>query len=179
MRVEEARIPMPDGVRLAANLFVPDALPGGEPLPVLLEYLPYRKDDGLFERDWDLYTYLVDRGYVCVKVDLRGTGRSEGRPPDREYSDQEHRDGDAVIEWLAGRPWSNGRIGMWGISWGGCNAIQMAWREETPAALRAILAIDASDDLFHDDVHQIDGMLHVDEDDVMIDLDMARSGAPD
>src|SRR6266516_2196211 len=107
VRLDEAWIPLPDGVRLAANVFGPDgeAPPGG--LPVLLEYLPYRKDDGLFERDWDLYAYLVDRGYVCVKVDLRGTGRSEGRAPDREYSDQEHRDGDAVIEWLAGRPWSN------------------------------------------------------------------------
>ena len=179
MRLVEELIPMPDGVRLAANVFGPDAEPPGEGFPVLLEYLPYRKDDGLFERDWDLYSFMTERGFVCVKVDLRGTGRSEGHPPDREYSEQEHADGDAVIAWLAGQPWSIGRVGMWGISWGGFNAIQMASRPQTPSALRAIMAIDASDDLFHDDVHYVDGMLHVDEYDVMIDLDMARSGAPD
>src|SRR5438128_3706664 len=177
MRVEKAWIPMPDGVRLAANLFGPDAQPGAELLPVLLEYLPYRKDDGLFERDWDLYSYMVERGFVCAKVDIRGTGRSEGLPPDREYGEQEHADADEVISWLAGRPWSNGSVGMGGISWGGFNSIQMAMRERTPDALKAILAIDASDDLFRDDVHYIDGMLHVDEYDVMIDLDNARSGA--
>jgi putative CocE/NonD family hydrolase len=179
VRVAEAWIPMPDGVRLAANLFLPDGDVPAEGLPVLLEYLPYRKDDGLFERDWDLYSYMTARGYACAKVDIRGTGRSEGAPPDREYSEQEHADGDAVIAWLATQSWSTGAVGMWGISWGGFNSIQMAMRPSTPPALRAILAIDAADDLFHDDVHFIDGMLHVDEYDVMIDLDMARPGAPD
>jgi uncharacterized protein len=179
MRLDEVWIPMPDGVLLAANVFRPDAAGDDDRFAVLLELLPYRKDDGLFERDWDLYSYMTARGYACVKVDIRGTGRSEGVLPDREYSDAEHADCDAVIEWLASRPWSTGAVAMWGISWGGFNSIQMASRRETPPALKAIVAIDASDDLFHDDVHYIDGMPHVDEYDVLIDLDNARSGAPD
>src|SRR6266567_272314 len=177
-RLEEAWIPMPDGVRLAANLFLPDGAGPAERFPAVLEYLPYRKDDGLFERDWDLYSYLVPRGFVGAKVDIRGTGRSEGVLPDREYSEQEQADGEVVIAWLAEQAWSNGNVGMWGVSWGGFNSIQMAMREPPPPALRAILAVDATDDLFHDDVHYIDGMMHVDEYDVMIDLDGARSGAP-
>ncbi len=179
MRVEEALIPMPDGVRLAANLFLPADAGPDDRFPVIFEYLPYRKDDGLFERDWDLYAYMTAHGYACVKADIRGTGRSEGVLPDREYSEIEHTDGDAVIAWLAEQPWCTGAVGMWGISWGGFNSIQMASRPSTPEALKAIVAIDASDDLFHDDVHYIDGMLHVDEYDVLIDLDNARSRAPD
>ena len=179
MRLDEIWIPMPDGIKLAANRFLPGTMRADERVPIVLEYLPYRKDDGLFERDWDLYSYMTERGYACVKVDIRGTGRSEGVLPDREYSDIEHSDGDAVIAWLAAQPWSTGAVAMWGISWGGFNSIQMAFRRETPEALKAIVAIDASDDLFHDDVHNIDGMFHVDEYDVLIDLDTARSGAPD
>jgi predicted acyl esterase len=178
MRMDEVSITMPDGVRLAANLFRPEAAAKEDRFPVLLEYLPYRKDDGLYERDWDLYSYLTANGYACVKVDIRGTGRSEGDPPPHEYSEIEHSDCDEVISWLAEQPWSTGAVGMWGISWGGFNSIQMAMRPDTPSALRAIVAVDASDQLFHDDVHYIDGMFHVDEYDVMIDLDMARSGAP-
>ncbi len=179
MRLDEIWIPMPDGVSLAANRFRPQGDGAGDRLPVILEYLPYRKDDGLFERDWDLYSYMTGRGYACVKVDIRGTGRSQGVLPDREYSDVEHADGDVVIEWLARQPWCTGAVALWGISWGGFNAIQMASRRQTPEALRAIVAIDASDDLFRDDIHNIDGMFHVDEYDVLIDLENARSGAPD
>ncbi len=178
MRMDEVSIQMPDGVRLAANLFRPEGAEPTDRYPVLLEYLPYRKDDGLYERDWDLYSYLTAAGYACVKVDIRGTGRSEGVPPAHEYTEGEHLDCDEVIRWLSEQPWSNGSIGMWGISWGGFNSIQMAMRPETPEALKAIVAVDASDLLFHDDVHYIDGMFHVDEYDVMIDLEMARSGAP-
>jgi predicted acyl esterase len=172
-------IPMRDGVRLAVNVFRPERVDPADRFPVLLEYLPYRKDDGMFERDWALYAPMVAAGYACVKAEIRGTGRSEGSPPAHEYTDAEHADADDVIRSLAARPWSNGSVGMWGISWGGFNAIQMAMRPETPPALKAIVAVDASDLLFHDDVHYIDGMFHVDEYDVMIDLDMARSGAPE
>jgi putative CocE/NonD family hydrolase len=179
MRLREEWIPLADGVRLAANVFTPDGSPPRDGWPALLEYLPYRKDDGLFERDWDLYSSMTERGYACVKVDIRGTGRSEGRPPDREYSEREQADAEEVIRWLAGQEWCSGGVGMWGISWGGFNAIQMAMRRSTPEALRAIVAIDASDDLFHDDVHLVDGLLHVDEYEVMIDLETARSPAPD
>lgn len=174
MRSEETWVPMRDGTRLAATLYLPEE-PG--PHSPLLEYLPYRKDDGLLERDLDLYTYVTRRGYVGARVDIRGTGRSEGRLPNREYSEEEQRDAEDVIAWLAAQPWSSGRVGMWGISWGGFNAIHMAMRQ--PPALAAIVAIDASDDLFRSDVHYIDGMMHVDEYELMIDLLTAMSPAPD
>lgn len=175
MRQEEHWIPMPDGVRLAATLYMPDS--GTGPWPSILEYLPYRKDDWTLGRDLVLYPYIVDRGYVGARVDIRGTGRSRGRLPDGEYSERELEDGEAVIAWLASQPWSTGTVGMWGISWGAFNAIQMAVRR--PSALKAIVAVDASDELFHDDIHYIDGIWHLDEYEVGIDLWNAVSPAPE
>ncbi len=168
---------MSDGTRLAANLFRPDGGPAGERFPVLLEYLPYRKDDGTIGRDYPLHGYFARRGYIGARVDIRGTGRSEGRLPDREYSEQEHADGLEVIDWLARQPWSTGKIGMLGISWGGFNAIQMAMLH--PPALKAILAIEATDDLFQDDIHFIDGLMHVDEYEISMDQFTAITRAPD
>ena len=130
----------------------------GEKFPAILEYLPYRKDDWTLARDWDLHSYFVRRGYVTARVDIRGTGASEGVPPDREYSDQEQQDGSEVIDWLSKQPWSNGNVGMMGISWGGFNSIQMARLH--PPALKAIIAMCATEELFHDDIHYIDGLMH-------------------
>jgi putative CocE/NonD family hydrolase len=175
MRSVEVSIPMPDGIRLAATLYM---APEPETArPVVLEYLPYRKDDGMLERDLGLYPYLVSRGYVGARVDIRGTGRSEGTLPEGEYSEREQLDGMEVIAWLAAQPWCNGKVGMWGISWGGFNSIQLAMRR--PPALGAIIAVDASDDLFHDDIHYIDGIMHVDEYELGIDVWNAMSRAPD
>ena len=166
---------MPDGIRLAATLYLPDQ--GTGPWPAILEYLPYRKDDWTLQRDLGLYPYIVDRGYAGARVDIRGTGRSEGRLPDGEYSEQEQRDGLVVIEWLAARPWCSGSVGMWGISWGGFNAIHLGMRR--PPALKAIVAVDASDDLFRLDIHYIDGIWHLDEYELGIDVSNAVSRAPD
>jgi uncharacterized protein len=174
LRAEEHWIPLADGARLAATLYLPEQ--GTGPWPAILEYLPYRKDDWTLRRDLELYPYVVDRGYVGARVDIRGTGRSEGDLPDGEYSEQEQRDALEVIEWLSTRPWSNGSVGMWGISWGGFNAIQVAMRK--PPALKAIVAVDASDDLFHLDIHYIDGIWHLDEYELGIDLWNAVSPAP-
>jgi predicted acyl esterase len=165
--IREARIPMPDGVRLAATLYLPpDA--GQTPVPVVLEYLPYRKDDSV-GRNLELNSYLTRRGIAGARVDIRGTGNSEGELPAGEYTEQEQRDAEAVIAWLADQPWCTGSVGMWGISWGGFNSIQIAMRQPPPPALKAIIAVEASDDMFHDDVHYIDGLLHLDEYSVMID----------
>jgi putative CocE/NonD family hydrolase len=142
-------IPMPDGVRLSATLYMPDNLKAGEKFPALLEYLPYRKDDATAARDYPLHHWFAAHGYVSVRVDIRGFGASEGTPTDREYSEQEQLDGEQVIAWLAAQPWSTGNVGMFGISWGGFNSIQMAMRH--PPALKAILAVDATEQLFHDD----------------------------
>ncbi len=176
MVIRQDSIPMPDGVRLAVTLYLPES-GGAEPVPALLEYLPYRKDDAMLARDQALYAYLAARGYAGARVDIRGTGRSGGALPAGEYTEQEQLDAESVIGWLARQPWCSGAVGMWGISWGGFNAIQVALRN--PPALKAIIAVDASDDLFHDDVHYIDGLLHLDEYAVMIDQLNALPPAPD
>jgi hypothetical protein len=174
--LEEAWIPMRDGVRLAADLHLPKGGRPKERFPVLLEYLPYRKTEARGDRH-PLYAYFVRRGYVVARVDIRGTGNSEGRLVEHEYTEQEQRDGEDVIAWLARRPFASGRVGMFGISWGGFNSIHMAMRN--PPALKAILAVDATDDLYQDDVHFMDGMMHVDSWEMSMDLANAMPGAPD
>jgi putative CocE/NonD family hydrolase len=177
MRIVSASIPMKDGIHLAANLYMPEGAKPGDKFPAILEYLPYRKDDWTLARDWDLYSYVVRRGYVVARVDIRGTGASEGSPPDREYSGQEQQDGLEVITWLARQPWSSGSVGMMGISWGGFNSIQMARLH--PPALKAIIALCATEELFHDDIHYIDGLMHVDEFELAMDLQLGLTRAPD
>jgi uncharacterized protein len=177
VRLVKTWIPMPDGVRLAATLYMPGDLKVGQHFPALLEYLPYRKDDDEAARDFGTHTYFARRGYVGARVDIRGFGASEGTPPGREYSSQEQRDAEQVIAWLARQSWSNGKVGMLGISWGGFNSIQMALRK--PPALKAILAVAATEELFKEDVHYIDGVFHVDEFELTMDLDQGRTGAPD
>jgi|GEM_PF-2707860 len=74
----EAWIEMPDGVRLSADLWIPEGEEADARYPVLLEYLPYRKNESRF-RNYPMFAYFVDRGYVVARVDIRGTGNSEGR----------------------------------------------------------------------------------------------------
>ena len=175
--MEQAWIRMRDGVRLAATLYMPDGAKASEKFPALLEYLPYRKDDGTAAEDYGKHAYFARRGYVSARVDIRGFGASEGIPPEREYSEQEQQDGEQVIAWLAHQAWSNGSVGMFGISWGGFTAEQMAMRHAP--GLKAILAVCATGELFHDDVHYIDGMAHVDEFELNMDMAEGWVGAPD
>jgi putative CocE/NonD family hydrolase len=172
LQPQEASIPMRDGVKLAADLWRPE---GAGPFPVLLEYLPYRKTESR-GGSFSLYSYFVKHGFVVARVDIRGTGNSEGTLIPYEYSEIEQRDGEDVIAWLAAQPFSNGSVGMFGISWGGFNSIHMAMRN--PPALKAILAVDATDDLYHDDVHYMDGIMHVDTWEMSQDLANAMPGAP-
>jgi hypothetical protein len=174
--MEEARIRMRDGVVLAADIWRPKGAAARERFPVLLEYLPYRKTEAR-GGSASLYAYFVRRGYVVARVDIRGTGNSEGTLIPYEYSEIEQRDGEEVIAWLARQPFSNGNVGMFGISWGGFNSIHMAMRN--PPALKAIIAVDATDDLYQDDVHFMDGMIHVDSWEMSMDLANAMPGAPD
>ena len=177
IRMESGWIPMKDGIRLAVTLYMPNGGKAGEKFPAVLEYHPYRKDDGTAQRDYELYSYFVRRGYVCARVDIRGFGNSEGVPTDREYSEQEQLDGLQIISWLAHQPWSNGNVGMMGISWSGFNSLQMAMRHAP--GLKAIIAVDATAELFHDDVHYMDGMAHVDEFELNMDMAPGMTGAPD
>ncbi len=176
VRIVKTTIPMQDGVRLAVTLYMPEGAGKAARFPALLEYLPYRKDDGTISRDYGYHLYFARRGFVGARVDIRGFGNSEGVAPEREYSAQEQQDGEEIIAWLAHQPWSNGKVGMFGISWGGFNSIQMALRR--PPALKAILAVDATEELFMEDVHSIDGVFHFDEFELTMDLDQGRTGAP-
>ncbi|MBJ7356402.1 CocE/NonD family hydrolase [Nocardioides sp.] len=137
---------MADGVELAVSLF----LPHGEPQPCLLEALPYRKDD-LTSSYAESYRALRDTyGYAVARVDLRGTGSSGGDATD-EYPLVERSDLGAVIAWLAEQEWCDGNVGMFGTSYSGFNALQIA--AERPPALKAVCAIYSSDDRWTDDVH--------------------------
>ncbi len=147
-------IPMADGTCLSVRLFLPDGDDG--PWPVLLEALPYRKDD-LTASYASEYRRLRDEGrFAVARVDLRGTGASEGFAED-EYPAQEQADLIEVIAWLAAAPWSNGKVGMFGTSYSGFNSLQLA--AEQPPGLAAIIAIYASDDRYTDDVHYMGGAL--------------------
>lgn len=149
MRAEKIQIPMSDGVHLAATLYRPYGAAATDHFPALLEFLPYRKDDGTILGDLTRYEYFVRRGYVGARVDVRGTGASQGIAED-EYAVQEGRDALEIIAWLARQPWSNGNVGMWGISYGGFNSIQIAMLR--PPALKAIVPVDATDDVYTDDI---------------------------
>ena len=151
---------MADGVRLSVSYFLPKPKTPGERFPVLLELLPYRKDDSFYLRDYPPHVYWARHGFASAKVDIRGTGASEGRVPDREYSEQELDDAVAIIGQLSRLPFSNGSVGMWGISWGGSGAIQVAMRQ--PPALKAILALHAADNVYRDSIDMLDGAFHLD-----------------
>ncbi|HEU5489170.1 MAG TPA: CocE/NonD family hydrolase, partial [Gaiellaceae bacterium] len=152
MEHRRAWIRLTDGVRLAARLWLPDARPAA----VVLEALPYRMDDLTSSYAGEYERLCEEGGLAVARVDLRGTGSSEGVAMD-EYPPQEQADLVDVIAWLAAQDWSNGRVGMYGTSYSGFNSIQLAM--ERPPALGAICAIYATDDRYTDDVHYTGGVL--------------------
>jgi putative CocE/NonD family hydrolase len=153
--IENIWIPLADGCRLAARIWRPETA-FEHPVPVLLEYLPYRKRDFMRFRDEPMHRYFAQHGYASVRVDLRGSGDSDGLLAD-EYTAREHADGAEVIAWLAAQPWCSGSVGMFGISWGGFNSLQIAALR--PPALKAIMALCAADDRYTDDAHYMGGCL--------------------
>jgi predicted acyl esterase len=153
--IEHTLIPLRDGTQLAARIWLPDDAEQS-PVPAILEYLPYRKRDGTYERDALTHPYLAGHGYAAARVDLRGCGESTGLLFD-EYAKQEQDDGLEVIAWLAAQPWCSGVVGMMGISWGGFNALQIAARR--PPALKAIVTLCSTDDRYADDAHYMGGTL--------------------
>jgi putative CocE/NonD family hydrolase len=153
--IDNAWIPLSDGVRLAARIWLP-AEAEADPVPAVLEYIPYRKGDGTAVGDSTRHTYFAGHGYASVRVDMRGSGDSDGILLD-EYLSQEQDDALEVIAWLASQPWCTGALGMMGISWGGFNSLQVAARR--PPALKAIITVCSTDDRYADDVHYIGGCL--------------------
>jgi putative CocE/NonD family hydrolase len=158
--VRSIDIPARDGLELSANLFLPAGRGPGARWPVVLNMDPYRKDDWSAGWDRSLGTYLAEHGFAYCRLDVRGTGSSPGVALD-EYTETETDDGYAAVEWLAGQPWCTGAVGMWGLSYGGFTALQVAALR--PPHLRAIVPIQATDDRYTDDVHYVGGAMTVSE----------------
>jgi uncharacterized protein len=152
---ENLFIPLSDGVRLAARLWLP-ADAEAKKAPAILEYIPYRKRDGTRARDEPMHGWFAENGYAAIRVDMRGSGESDGLMAD-EYLAQELGDACEVIAWLARQSWCSGRVGMMGKSWGGFNALQTAALR--PPALKAIITVCSTDDRYADDVHYMGGAL--------------------
>lgn len=149
---EDTWIPTRDGsTRLHARIWRPT---DADPVPALLEYLPYRKTDWTAPRDAQRHPWYAGHGYASVRVDIRGHGDSEGAPGD-EYDAQELADGVDVVNWLAAQPWCTGKVGMFGISWGGFNALQIA--ALAPEPLKAVVTVCSTDDRYDNDVHYTGG----------------------
>jgi predicted acyl esterase len=163
---EQRRVAMQDGTELAICLAWPPGERKGKRFPVLLTTDPYTQRCGTFGRAW--YADYVRAGYVVAYAQVRGTGESSGRLPEREYSDQEIDDAVEMIDWLARQPWSTGKVGMFGTSWSGFNALLVAARN--PPALKAIVPHMATEDLYHEDARYPGGIFHLDDWNVFADL---------
>jgi len=146
-------IPLSDGTKLAARIWMPKALEE-LPVPAVLEYLPYRKNDGTAFRDESMHSYIAAHGYACIRVDIRGSGDSDGLLHD-EYLPQEQQDALEVLTWISSQPWCTGDVGMIGISWGGFNGLQTAALR--PPELKAIITLCSADDRYNDDCHYMGG----------------------
>lgn len=153
--IENEFVPLSDGVRLAARIWLPDEA-DERPVPALLEYIPYRKRDKTRARDDRNHGWLAGRGYACLRVDIRGSGDSGGVLED-QFLARERDDALKVIEWIASRPWCDGNVGMFGLSWGGFAALQAAARR--PPALKAVVGVCATDDTYTDNLHYMGGCL--------------------
>lgn len=156
--LEHVWIPMPDGCRLAARIWLPEDAEE-HPVPAILEYIPYRKADFRTYEDSINHPYYAGHGYACVRVDIRGSGESEGVLTD-EYTREELDDGLVILSWIAAQPWCTGRIGMLGISWGGFNGLQLAALQ--PPELHAVITVCSTDDRYADDVHYMGGCMLID-----------------
>ncbi|MFE3034358.1 CocE/NonD family hydrolase [Streptomyces canus] len=148
---DDVRIPLPDGTLLYARVWRPLTQ---EPVPAILEYLPHGLTDGSAPRDRQRHPWYAGHGYASVRVDGRGHGDSEGLPGDA-YSANEPADGVEVVDWLAAQPWCDGRVGMFGISWGGFDSLRIA--ALAPEPLKAVVTVCSTDDRYDNDVHYMGG----------------------
>jgi uncharacterized protein len=153
--IENSWIPMPDGVKLAARIWLPDSAQQ-HPVPAIFNYCPYFARLNSRLGDETRFPYYASHGYACVRVDIRGSGDSDGKPLD-EYVKQEQDDGVEIIKWIAAQHWCTGAVGMEGISWSGFNSLQVAARR--PPALKAIITHCSTDDRYTDDAHYKGGCI--------------------
>ncbi len=153
--IEHVWIPISDGCRLSARIWLPEDA-AESPVPAVMEYVPYRKNDNLALRDAPIHGYFAGCGYASVRVDIRGSGDSDGILED-EYLPLEQTDGVEVVRWLASQPWCTGKVGIIGKSWGGFNGLQIA--ALAPDELGAVISVASTDDRYADDVHYMGGCL--------------------
>jgi putative CocE/NonD family hydrolase len=153
--IENQWITLADGCRLAARLFLPDGA-AISPVPAILEYIPYRKRDFTRRRDDGMHRWFAGNGYASVRVDMRGSGESDGVMHD-EYLQLEQDDALEVIAWIAAQGWCTGKVGMMGKSWGAYNSLQVAACR--PPALKAIIAVMGTDDRYAECIHYSGGCL--------------------
>lgn len=151
--IENTWIKLKDGTMLSSRIWLPQTK---EKIPAILEYIPYRKNDGTRTRDEPMHGYFAGNGYAVVRVDIRGSGESDGLLKD-EYLKQEQDDALEVIEWIANQDWCDGNVGMMGKSWGGFNSLQVAARR--PKNLKAIIVVGFTDDRYNEDIHYKGGCL--------------------
>src|ERR1700679_1025925 len=133
--IEHVAIPLSDGTQLSARIFMPEDAKE-KPVPAILEYMPYRKREHNRNRDEMGHRYFAGHGYVCLRVDTRGSGESEGVLTD-EFTKQQTDDGVELVNWIASQPWGSGAVGMIGKSWSGFSALQVA--ACAPEPLKAII----------------------------------------
>lgn len=134
--VHDVRIPTAEpGITLGANVYLPIT---AVPVPAVTTILHNSKDGIAGIGGAPYLEYFARRGYASVLVDRLGTGTSDGieRPA---FDPGDGDDGVAVVEWSANQPWCNGRVGMWGLSYGAINTLRTASRR--PPHLRAIVPI--------------------------------------
>ncbi len=143
--VKNIMVPTRDGTKLALDIHVPR---GEGPWPVILTYIPYRKDD---QRPLTgMQNHWAQHGYIGARVDCRGTGSSEGSNDD-EYRPVEQFDGFDVVEWIADQEWCDGKVAMTGGSYGGFTSVQVA--ALAPPHLGTIIPWNFTDDRYTDDCH--------------------------
>jgi putative CocE/NonD family hydrolase len=138
-------IPLDDGVELAADLYLPDTV-GRH--PTIVSFYPYRKDDFIGAAFEHSRTYLTQRGYASLLVDMRGTGGSDGDCLVTFDTAREGADGARVVEWAASEEWCDGSVGMWGMSYGG--VMSLAVGAQKPPHLKAIVPVQGCADIHRD-----------------------------
>jgi predicted acyl esterase len=153
--IEFEQIPLSDGVHLSCRYWLPEDS-DRNPVPAILEYIPYCTRDGTAARDEAMHPYFAGHGYAAVRVDMRGSGESGGVLLD-EYLELEQDDALEVIAWIAEQPWCDGNVGMMGKSWGGFNSLQVAARR--PPALRCIITVFSTEDRYTGDLHYVGGCM--------------------
>jgi predicted acyl esterase len=153
---KDVAVPMRDGARLLADVFRPD---DSGKYPAILNLGPYQKDKlwtpppNLEEKpnpymNWEAVNpeWWVPQGYVAVRVDARGSGKSPGQY--EPWSRAESVDFYDAIEWAAAQPWCNGRVGLFGISYFAIN--QWFAANQQPPSLKAIIPWEGFADLYRD-----------------------------